>query len=101
MLFRSIVDVLVAKTIRAANDYNVKTILLGGGVAANRKLRATLKRELKKTLPHLLFLIPHSYLTTDNAGMIAQAAWQHFLKGHMTTFDQIKADPNLRLKSWG
>ncbi|MDP3993410.1 MAG: tRNA (adenosine(37)-N6)-threonylcarbamoyltransferase complex transferase subunit TsaD [Candidatus Doudnabacteria bacterium] len=96
----AIVDVLVAKTLRAAKKFKVKTILLGGGVAANQKLQQTLKRELKLNLPHSKFYIPHSKLTTDNAGMIALAAYHHASAGHFATLHKVRANPNLELKSW-
>jgi len=48
---KAAVNVLVKKTIRAAKEYKVKTVLLGGGVAANRKLRHDLETALKKELP--------------------------------------------------
>lgn len=96
----AIVDVLVAKTLQAAKEYKVKTILLGGGVAANQKLRRTLKKEIQKKIPYSTFHIPHSTLTTDNAGMIALASYYHYIYGNTSTFDRIKADPNLKLKSW-
>lgn len=97
---QAIVDVLAAKTIRAAREFKVKTVLLGGGVAANKKLRIQLRTEIKKHLQATSYKLPPSFLTTDNAGMIALAAYHHFLAGHKTTFSKVKADPNLELKSW-
>ncbi|TSA46361.1 hypothetical protein D4R52_00680, partial [bacterium] len=96
---QAIVDVLVSKTIRAAKEYKVKTILLGGGVSANQKLRKELNRAIKINL-NAKFLIPNSDLTTDNAGMIALAGFFHFLNGHFTTYDKINANQNWELKSW-
>lgn len=93
---QAIIDVLVTKTLRAAKEYKVKTILLGGGVSANQKLRKTLKQEL--TAYNLL--LPPSSLTTDNAGMIAIAAHYHAIHNHVSTFGRIKPDPNWDLKSW-
>ena len=93
---QAIIDVLIAKTIRAAQEYKVKTILLGGGVSANKKLRQT----LKQLLTTYNLLLPTSPLTTDNAGMIAIAAFYKYLAGKSSTFDKVQADPNLKLKSW-
>ena len=90
---QAIIDVLVAKTIRAAKELKVKTILLGGGVSANTKLRAVLAAEIKENL-NSRFLIPDSSLTTDNAGMIAIAAWFKFLRGETVPVSKIRADPN-------
>lgn len=97
---QAIVDVLVAKTLRAAKEYRVKTVLLGGGVAANQKLRQTLKIGLKQEIPTSNLRLPTSELTTDNAGMIALAAFYHYLAHDVTTFDKVKANPNLELRSW-
>lgn len=96
----AIIDVLVAKTLRAAKEYKVKTILLGGGVAANQKLRQTLAKIIKKNLPATSYKLPPPSLTTDNAGMIALAAFYHYIYNDITTFDKVKADPNLKLISW-
>lgn len=97
---QAIVHVLVEKTIRAAKEYKVKTILLGGGVAANKKLRNRLQNRVKQELPKTYYLIPKTSLTGDNAGMIAQAAYCHHLYGDITTFAKIMANPNLELESW-
>lgn len=98
---QAIVDVLVEKTIHAAQKNKVKAVLIGGGVAANQKLRQSLKQRLKKEIPSSDLRLPTSNLTTDNAGMIALTAFYHYLFGDIKTFDKIKADPNLMLKSWG
>lgn len=71
----AVVDVLVAKTIRAAKEYKVKTILLGGGVAANHPLRKKLQDAARENLFHVSCFIPHASLTGDNALMIALAAF--------------------------
>ena len=72
---QAIVDVLVRKTVKAAGKYNVKSILLGGGVAANAKLQTTLKEATSDLrLPTNLF-VPRKDLCTDNGAMIASAAF--------------------------
>ena len=95
---QAIVDVLISKTIRAAKQYKVKTILLGGGVSANQMLRTALAKESKKI--HTKYLIPNSSLTTDNAGMIAVAAYYKYQNGKISTYRKVTADPNLRITSW-
>lgn len=67
----AIVDVLVAKTVRAAKEYSVKTVLSGGGVMANKELRKRLENSLKKN--GIDFRVPPYSLCTDNASMIACA----------------------------
>jgi len=96
---QAIVEVLTQKTIRAAKEHRAKSVLLGGGVAANKSLRDTLKAESKKATVYGL-LSPDCEFTTDNAGMIALAAAYHFQSGDHTTYDKVKIDPNLKLKSW-
>ncbi len=97
---QAIVDVLVEKTLRAAKEFRAKTILLGGGVAANTKLRHTLGKRIKSETPNTKYLIPDTVLTGDNAGMIARAGFYHYIYEDMTNFAKVKADPNLLLKSW-
>lgn len=72
---KAVTDVLVAKTVRAAKTYRAKTILLGGGVAANKTLRAELSKHLQKELPKTKCQMPEAALTGDNALMIALAAF--------------------------
>ena len=72
------IDVLVKKTINAAQSFGAKTIILGGGVAANKALRDTLKKEAKRVRKE--FLVPKSEFNTDNAAMIAAASYINFLK---------------------
>ncbi len=66
----SVVDVLVTKTVQAAKEYRVRQVLLAGGVAANRGLRAALQDKMKE-LPDVELVIPPLSLCTDNAAMIA------------------------------
>jgi len=72
---QAIIDVLIHKILRAAKDYKVKTIILGGGVAANKELRKQFKQKIKKEIPNSLFLIPDSKFCTDNAAMVAATAY--------------------------
>ncbi len=66
---RAVTDVLVGKTIKAAEDHGIKTVALAGGVAANRELRERLSLEASKRGWNVS--IPPLDLTTDNAAMIA------------------------------
>ncbi|MEK4027061.1 MULTISPECIES: tRNA (adenosine(37)-N6)-threonylcarbamoyltransferase complex transferase subunit TsaD [Bacillaceae] len=69
---QSVIDVLTAKTIRAAKEYKVKQVLLAGGVAANRGLRKALEEQFAE-LEDIELIIPPLSLCTDNAAMIAAA----------------------------
>lgn len=70
----AVVEVLVDKTIRAAKDRPVRQLVLAGGVAANRGLRAALKEAVASELPNVELLIPPLSLCGDNAAMIGAAA---------------------------
>lgn len=93
----SVVDVLVSKTIRAAKEYDVKQLLLAGGVAANQGLRERLIQEVKLELPDTELIIPPLSLCGDNAAMIAAAGTVSFLQGKRSNFD-MNANPGLLLE---
>lgn len=91
----AVVDVLVAKTIRAARQYRVKTVMIGGGVSANEKLRAELGEALRRSCPGTSYLAPSLSLTGDNALMIALAGY--FNRNKKSAQKNIRADPAMRL----
>lgn len=88
----AVVDVLVTKTLSAARESGARSILVAGGVSANRPLR-----ERFKSASELPVHIPPTSLCTDNAAMIAAAAHHHYLTGHFSdpAFD---ARPNWPLE---
>ena len=90
----AIVDVIVKKTIEAAINEGVKTILLGGGVVANTRLRERMLAEGEGAGLKVLF--PPLDLCTDNAAMIACVGAARLDLGERSSFD-IGADPQLRL----
>lgn len=95
---QSVVDVLVAKSLRAAKEHNVKTVLLAGGVAANKKLRQTLKEKLREQFPDIFFHAPALSLCTDNAAMIGAAAYiQLITKKKQPGSSTIKAEPSRQI----
>lgn len=73
----SVVDVLVDKTVRAADEHNATEILIAGGVSANSALRAAMIARAKRPVR-----VPPLFLCTDNAAMIAAAAHFRYLSGH-------------------
>lgn len=89
------VDVLVQKTIKAAKEYTPKTLILGGGVAANTLLRDQLTESVEKHLTGTTLILPERKHTTDNALMIALAAWQEH--DMLTETNELSARPNLRI----
>ena len=86
---------MIAKTIRAAKEYKVKTIMLAGGVAANKELRKQLGEKVKSETPGTTYQIPDTKLATDNAAMIAAAAYFHRNQATLTCWKRLKADGNL------
>jgi N6-L-threonylcarbamoyladenine synthase len=90
----AIVDVQVSKTIAAAKDRGVDTVLLGGGVVANTRLRERMAEE--GAHEGLRILYPPLDLCTDNAAMIAAVGAARLARGERSSLD-IAADPNLRL----
>jgi N6-L-threonylcarbamoyladenine synthase len=90
----AIVDVQVSKSIAAANATGVPTLLLGGGVVANSRLRERLRVDGEAA--GLRVLSPSMALCTDNAAMIACLGAARLARGEHTSLD-IAADPNLRL----
>jgi N6-L-threonylcarbamoyladenine synthase len=90
----AIVDVQVAKTVTAAKDRGVDTVLLGGGVVANTRLRERMAEV--GTREGLRILYPPLDLCTDNAAMIAVVGAARLARGERSSLD-IAADPNLRL----
>jgi N6-L-threonylcarbamoyladenine synthase len=84
----AVVDVLVGKTLRAAEAFEAKDILVAGGVSANRALREAITAQ-KRFPVH----IPPLSLCTDNAAMIAGAGYYRFIHGLRDGFD-IDVLPN-------
>lgn len=72
---QAVIDVLIKKTIQAAQKYQVKSVLLAGGVAANKLLRDTLEKRVAQILSSTLYFQPAIKYCTDNAAMIASAAY--------------------------
>ncbi|TSC69613.1 MAG: O-sialoglycoprotein endopeptidase Gcp [Parcubacteria group bacterium Gr01-1014_70] len=93
----AVVDVLVSKTIRAAKQYKIKTILLGGGVAANKELRKRLAEEIKNTMPLTTYYLPLTTVTGDNALMIAVAALIRSKRAKKNAWKTLKPNATLKL----
>lgn len=94
---QSVIDVVVTKAIRAAKEFDVKNMILCGGVAANKGIRSTLQVEAEKA--NIPLLIPSFKLCTDNAAMIGAAA--HIKYKHSQFSDlKMKADPSYSLEEW-
>jgi N6-L-threonylcarbamoyladenine synthase len=91
---RSVIDDLRRKTFRTAETFNVDRILVSGGVAANRELRVRFTADAVDRNFEIAF--PSLALATDNAAMIAAAAWPKFVAGSFAA-PTLTADPGLAL----
>lgn len=78
---KAVVDVLVRKTMLAAEKVGAKTVLLGGGVAANTALRTALQEACDKQKPVLKLLVAPKQYCTDNAVMVASLAYYKYKAG--------------------
>ena len=81
----SLIDTLVEKTWRAANAYDRKRVVLGGGVACNRTLAAGMRARLEPE--GITVFTPTPRLATDNAAMIARAGLFRFEHGEVSGLD--------------
>lgn len=91
----AITDVLVAKTLKAAQMYKAKPILLSGGVAANLRLREKFLKAISYQLSAVSFFAPSKELCTDNAAYIAAYA---YFRGHPIDWHKVTALPDLSVE---
>lgn len=87
----AVIDVLVTKTINAAEELQVKQILLSGGVASNKSLT----QRFLDTSP-IAVSVPPPHLCTDNAAMVAACGYYHFQNGNFSSYD-LDVVPSLSL----
>ncbi|MGC9157880.1 MAG: tRNA (adenosine(37)-N6)-threonylcarbamoyltransferase complex transferase subunit TsaD [Terracidiphilus sp.] len=90
----AVIGDLMKKTFAAAESRGARRILVTGGVAANRELRTRFAAEAARRGLRIAF--PPPALSTDNAAMIAAAAWPRFLAGEFAS-SALSADPSLPL----
>ena len=74
----AVIDVLVSKTSKAATMYNVKQVIIAGGVAANKGLRNAMKDKMDEL--GIKLTVPQFKYCTDNAAMIAAAGYHKYIK---------------------
>jgi N6-L-threonylcarbamoyladenine synthase len=92
---RTMVNDLVGKTLAAAREYDVRTLFVSGGVAANSELRCAFER--KAATQGLPVFFPSRALSTDNAAMIAAAAFPKFLRRDFVGME-FSAEAGMRLR---
>jgi N6-L-threonylcarbamoyladenine synthase len=92
------VEVLVYKTIKAIKEYKIRTLIVGGGVSANKYLQEVMKKKIKENKLKTKVYFPSRELTGDNALMIAIAGYfQYKNKKSLKNPNSIKANGNLSL----
>ena len=91
---QAIIDVLTDKIIRAGREHRVRMVMLGGGVSANKELRKQMEDRIKREMPSVLFSLPDLKYCTDNAAMVAVAAFHTPKEARQT---KIEVDGNLRI----
>ena len=93
---QAIIDVLIYKTLKSAKNFRVKTIILGGGVAANEELRKQFKLKIENCKLKINFLVPPKIFCTDNAAMVGVTAFYHKNKATFN-WEKIEANANLKI----
>ncbi len=94
----TVVNILVKKTIRAIKEYDVKQLLVAGGVSANSGLRDALDKACKEL--DIELLKPNITYCTDNAAMIGAAGYYAYLRGDRADYT-LNPEPGLDLEKEG
>jgi len=92
----AICEVLATKLMRAVDEFRPKSVLVAGGVAANRRLRQRLKFEIRNSKFEVALFIPPIALCTDNAAYVAASAFYRFSP---TPWIRVAIDPGLTITS--
>lgn len=90
----AVVDSLASNLIKAVKEFQVQSVVLSGGVAANQRLREVISKRLAKHELQLYY--PSLDLCTDNAAMIGAVAYYQYLEGDFASLS-LSADPALKL----
>ena len=91
----AIIDVLITKTLNAAQEFKVNSIIIGGGVTANSRLKTQFQNQMKARGMRMGLHVPPAALSTDNAVMIGVAA---FFNQNFLDWKNIFPNPQLSIK---
>jgi N6-L-threonylcarbamoyladenine synthase len=94
----AVVDVLVKKTMDAARQHHLRHIVIGGGVAANRRLRQAFQQA--SNVSGIAVYLPDLSFCTDNAAMIAAAGYYKLTHAPRRIRNRLVVDANLPITSW-
>lgn len=95
---QAIIDVLIKKTLKAAEEYKARSILISGGVAANQKLRDRFQSLILNNQSSIKFFAPEKWLCADNAAMIAATA---FFNYNEMPWQKVDVNPELYFEQYG
>lgn len=90
-------EVIAKKTLSAIHDFGVQTLVVGGGVSANKRIKESLQQKASEIIPAEHIYFPSRELTGDNALMIGLAGYFKIKNNPDTIYNDIKADGNLKL----
>lgn len=90
-------EVITKKTLSAIHDFGIQTLIVGGGVSANKRIKESLMNEISEIIPTENIHFPTRELTGDNALMIGLAGYYKIKKAPDTVYGNIKAEGNLKL----
>jgi N6-L-threonylcarbamoyladenine synthase len=97
----AVIEVLISKTKKALTEHGAQTLVIGGGVSANKKIKNTFADMIKDEFPETSLYTPQAELSTDNAIMIAVAGYFRYMQDPEKYQEKnldIKANGNLALK---
>jgi N6-L-threonylcarbamoyladenine synthase len=94
---QAVIDVLVHKTKKVLEKYPARTLVVAGGVAANKKITGVLENMVRSHFSDCNILMPHRILTGDNALMIALAGYLKHKKNPHASYEDIRALGRLSL----
>lgn len=95
---QAVAETLVYKAFEAVEKYSLKSVVLGGGVSCNSLIRKMFKEYAVKN--KVKIFIPSPVFCTDNAAMIAVAAYYKISSKYYKINDQINIKPSLELENW-